>query len=303
MKGNKKKKIFSLAAVLLVITSVLLPISTAQYGKFFRKKTISEQLISSDNSDEKVYYVAFGPAGSPNLKDCDVVLEMNETVFNNFKDDVAELKQRNLNGYETIDKQLKLFIKYGITPEYFTLKNLTEAIEELKTSNSDKSKCSLYGDTSLQVGRTTMGPHMVIYGSLFDAVVNFQPAGRIILKRPYSDINKIVDIFNISKDSSLYNLLYNVTIFHYLMYAPIELLFGGSWGTYLSLGLFPGVPTYQIIQNPFVGVYLFWFGGGIYIYQGHDKWDEGVDNALFDFIIGLTPFSMVSYREFSNPTP
>ena len=144
---------------------------------------------------------------------------------------------------------------------------------------------------------------MVIYCSLLSAVVNFQPAGKFVFPRPVSDINKIVDLFNISRDSALYDILYNVTIFHYLMYAPLEILIGGSLGYYLSIGLFPGVQTYEIAKNPFVGVYVVWLGGGIYIYEGHDNRDEGVDNALFDFFIGLTPFSMVTYREFNNPTP
>lgn len=302
MKGNRKKEICCAAAILLLLSSIVLPMTTAQYGNFLRRRTLFDKQTSLENNDEKEYHVAFGPVGARTIDECEVAIKMNETVFLNFKNDVEILKQKNLDVHEMIDHQLKLFIKYEITPEYFTLENLTEAIDELKSTSSKKSRGILSGDTGIQIGRTTIGPHMIIYGSLFDAVVNFQ-IGEISTPRPISDINKIVDIFNISRDSLLYNLLYNITIFHYLHYANINILVGGAFGFYLSLGLFPGIPSYDIKQNPFIGIYIGWLGGGIYIYQGTDNWDEGIDNALFDFFIGLTPFSMVTYREFRNPTP
>jgi hypothetical protein len=302
MKGNRKKEIFCAAAILLLLSSILLPMTTAQYGNFLRRKGIFYKQTLVEESDEQEYYVAFGPVGAKNINDCEIAVEMNESVFLAFKNDVELLNQKNLDTPEFIDHQLKLFIKYEITPKYFTLENLTEAIEELKSTGSKKSQGFLSGDTNLQIGRTTLGPHMIIYGSLFDAVVNFQ-IGEIRTPRPISDINKIVDIFNISRDSLLYDILYNTTIFRYLHYANINILFGGAFGFYLSLGLFPGIPSYQISKNPFIGIYVIWLGGGIYIYQGTDRWDEGIDNALFDFFIGFTPFSMVTYREFRNPIP
>jgi len=298
-----KRKIFGIEAVaLMLFASILLPMVTAQNRNIMAPKEIFYTQQSLEKTDEKEYCVAFGPVGAKSVDDCTVIKKMNETTFLSFKKDCEELQNRHLNSYEIIDQKLHIYIKYGITPECFTLENLTKAIEELKATATNQSRGTLNGDPSL--GRTTIGPHMIIYSSLFSAVVNFQPAGDYVFPRPYSDIEKIVNIFNISQNSSLYELLYNVTMFRYLQWAPLNVLIGGALlGCYLSLGLFPGIQTYTIFQTPFVGIYVFWFGGGIYIYQGNDKWDDGVDNAIFDFFIGITPFSMVTYREFSNPTP
>lgn len=304
MKGKKigilKRKMFVIeAAVLIMFASILLPMVTTQNKAIKTQKEIFCTQQSLGKTDEKEYCIAFGPMGAKNADDLTVIKKMNETTFLNFKYETEELKNRHLSSNEIIDQQLQIYIKYGITPECFTLKNLTEAMEDLKTT--DKSRDIPNGAPWL--GKLTIGPHMIIYCSLFSAVVNFQPAGNFVAPKPYSDINKIVDIFNISKNSSLYKLLYNVTVFHYLQYAPLEVLIGGALGYYLSLGLFPGLPSYSILQNPFIGVYIFWFGCGIYIYEGHDKWGQGVDNAILDFFIGLCLYSMVMYREFSEPTP
>jgi hypothetical protein len=301
MKENVRRNIFCGAAVLLLFSSTFLPITTAYNANFLRSKMKNNQILQVNSSDDTEYYVAFGPFGANNVNDCEVAMTMNETVYQSFNNDVEEIKNQNLDSYHTIDQMLKVFINYQITPNCFTLDNLTKAIDELRALSSEKTIGVL--DSNLQIGRNTIGPHMFIYCTLFDSVINFQPAGRIVLPRPYSDINKIVDIFNISKDSTLYDLLYNITVFRYLSYATINVLLGGSLGYYLSLGLFPGVPSYSIEKNPFIGVYLFCFSGGIYIFQGSDNWDEGVDNPLFDFFIGLAPFSTVTYREFSDPTP
>jgi len=277
---KKNKKIFLSGAVVIILftSSIAMPVAASN----------------------KEYFVAVGPIGAK-LNQCEIIISLNTEEFNEFKNDLEDILNKNLNCSESMSQQLNLFIKYGIFPEYFTLKNLTKAIDEYKANCVYKQLNSNNGG-NFEIGRTTIGPHLILYGSIFSAVVNFQPAGKIVLPRPYSDIRRVIDIFNISEGTLLYDLLYNVTVFHYLMYTTLEIMIGGSLGSYLSIGLFPGVPTYQLSKTPFIGAYLFFFGGGIYVFEGHDT-EDGVDNALIDLIIGFCPFSMVTYREFSNPIP
>ncbi len=257
----------------------------------------------ANDPDENKYYVAVGPVGANKFTKCETIAELCETEYKNFENDVKQLKSKSLNSYDFMAEQLKIFIKYDIFPNYFTLDNITKAIEEYKEMNyNNNNKNRLVDDDNIQIGRTTIGPHMILYGSILSSVTNFQPMGQYLLPEPFSGINRIIDIFNISEGSGLYDLFFNTTIFHYLGYIPVEILIGGSLGSYLSLGLFPGIPSYSIKNTPFIGIYMFFFAAGVYIYQGHER-DEGVDNALMDFIVGVCPFSTITYKNFRDPTP
>jgi len=239
----------------------------------------------ANDPDENKYYVAVGPVGANKFTKCETIAELCETEYKNFENDVKQLKSKSLNSYDFMAEQLKIFIKYDIFPNYFTLDNITKAIEEYKEMNyNNNNKNRLVDDDNIQIGRTTIGPHMILYGSILSSVTNFQPMGQYLLPEPFSGINRIIDIFNISEGSGLYDLFFNTTIFHYLGYIPVEILIGGSLGSYLSLGLFPGIPSYSIKNTPFIGIYMFFFAAGVYIYQGHER-DDDDETSVFDLLI------------------
>ena len=270
------------------------------------EKKDQHKMVETNGHDEKIYYVTVGPAGVKDSSNCETIKIFNETGFKQFETDVNELKTKSLDGYEMMAEQFNILIKYDIFPDYFTFENLTKAIEEYKQlSTPENNKLIDWDDDDdggIQIGRRTVGPHMILYGSLFSSVVNFQPFGKYLLPEPISDIKRLIDIFNISEGTMFYDYIYNISIFHYMGYIPFEFLIGGSMGCYVSLGLFPGMQSFYLLNTPFIGEYVFFFTAGLYIYEGHE-WDEGVDNALMDFIIGLCPYSTVTYKNFKDPTP